>query len=192
MLEWLKQHGVEDVVWRWATCRPRVRNVLGDGSAYGLRLRYVEEPDPRGTAGALKFAESLLDDRSSCSTATSSPTSTSPPRSPARAHRRVGTLALAPVPDPSAYGLVRLEADTPCASSSRSPARTRSTPTSSPPAPTCSSARPRDGPARHNVSIEREVWLATRRPGALRLPLGRLLARHRHPDRYLRGTFDII
>jgi len=74
MLEWLKQHGVEDVVLAMGYLPTAVRNVLGDGSAYGLRLRYVEEPDPRGTAGALKFAESLLDDRSSCSTATSSPT----------------------------------------------------------------------------------------------------------------------
>ena len=40
-----------------------VRNVLGDGSGVGVRLRYVEEPDPRGTAGALKFAERLLDER---------------------------------------------------------------------------------------------------------------------------------
>ena len=37
--------------------RPSVRNVLGDGSRYGLRLRYVEEPEPRGTGGALKYAE---------------------------------------------------------------------------------------------------------------------------------------
>ena len=40
-----------------------VRNVLGDGSAFGVRLRYVEEPQPLGTGGALKYAESLLDDR---------------------------------------------------------------------------------------------------------------------------------
>ena len=36
-----------------------MRDVLGDGSQYGIRLRFVEEPDPRGTAGALKFAEDL-------------------------------------------------------------------------------------------------------------------------------------
>ena len=40
-----------------------VRNVLGDGSHLGLRLRFVEEPEPRGTAGALKYAEDLLDER---------------------------------------------------------------------------------------------------------------------------------
>ena len=40
-----------------------VRNVLGEGAAFGLKLRYVEEPRPMGTGGAVKFAESLLDER---------------------------------------------------------------------------------------------------------------------------------
>ena len=40
-----------------------VRNVLGDGSAFDMRLRYMEEPRPLGTGGALKFAEPLLDER---------------------------------------------------------------------------------------------------------------------------------
>src|SRR5439155_375206 len=55
--------GVDAVVMSMGYLATAVRNVLGDGSAYGLRLRYVEEPDPRGTAGALKFAESLLEER---------------------------------------------------------------------------------------------------------------------------------
>ena len=41
----------------------RVRAVLGDGSGLGIRLRYLEEPKPLGTGGALKFAEELLDER---------------------------------------------------------------------------------------------------------------------------------
>ena len=40
-----------------------MRDVLGDGSALGIRLRYVEEPRPLGTGGALKYAEDLLDER---------------------------------------------------------------------------------------------------------------------------------
>src|SRR3954453_10841052 len=63
MLEWLKDHGVEDIVLAMGYMPTAVRNVLGDGSTYGVRLRYVEEPEPRGTAGALKFAESLLAER---------------------------------------------------------------------------------------------------------------------------------
>src|ERR671916_2091858 len=63
MLEWLREHGVDDVVMSCGRLAAGVRNVLGDGSAYGLRLRYVEEPRPMGTGGAVKFAESLLDER---------------------------------------------------------------------------------------------------------------------------------
>jgi len=34
----------------------RIADVLGDGSRYGVRLRYLGgDPEPRGTAGALKF-----------------------------------------------------------------------------------------------------------------------------------------
>ena len=63
MLEWLRGHGVDDVIMSCGFLATSVRNVLGDGSALGIRLRFVEEPDPRGTAGALKFAESMLDER---------------------------------------------------------------------------------------------------------------------------------
>ena len=76
MLEWLRGHGVDDVVMSCGFLAAGVRNVLGDGSAYGVRLRYVEEPRPLGTGGALKFAGSCSTSASSCSTATSSPTST--------------------------------------------------------------------------------------------------------------------
>ena len=63
MLDWLRGHGVDDVIMSCGFLASGVRNVLGDGSAYGLRLRYVEEPQPLGTGGALKFAEELLDER---------------------------------------------------------------------------------------------------------------------------------
>src|SRR3954471_14498142 len=63
MLEWLRSHGVDDVVLLMGYLSTAVRNVLGDGSAYGVALRYIEEPDPRGTAGALKFAEERLGGR---------------------------------------------------------------------------------------------------------------------------------
>src|SRR3954467_13380189 len=63
MLEWLARHGVDDVVMSCGFLATSVRNVLGDGSQFGLRLRFVEEPEPRGPPGALKYAEDLLDER---------------------------------------------------------------------------------------------------------------------------------
>ena len=63
MLEWLREHGIDDVIMSCgflADARAqRARRRLG----LGIRLRFVEEPDPRGTAGALKFAEPMLDER---------------------------------------------------------------------------------------------------------------------------------
>ena len=64
MLEWLREprRRRRDPVaaGSWPTA---CATVLGDGSALGIRLRYVEEPRPLGTGGALKFAEDLLDER---------------------------------------------------------------------------------------------------------------------------------
>ncbi len=112
MLEWLRGHGVDDVVISCGFMASGVHNVLGDGSAYGIRLRYVAEPEPLGTGGAVKFAESLLDERFlvlNGDVLTDIDLSTQLAQ-----HERTGargTLALVAVEDPSAYGLVRCEPD---------------------------------------------------------------------------------
>ena len=50
----------------------RIEEIFGDGDDLGIRLRYVVEPMPLGTAGAVKYAEQyLLATRSSFSTAMS-------------------------------------------------------------------------------------------------------------------------
>jgi mannose-1-phosphate guanylyltransferase len=108
MLDWLRGHGVDDVIMSCGFLASGVRNVLGDGSAYGVRLRYVEEPQPLGTGGALKFAESLLDERFlmlNGDVLTDLDVSAQLALHEARGAR--ATLALTPVEDPSAYGLVR-------------------------------------------------------------------------------------
>src|SRR3954453_17955922 len=112
MLDWLKGHGVDDVVMSLGNLAEGVRAVLGDGQELGLRLRYTEEPRPLGTGGALKFAEDMLDERflmlngDVLADLDISAQIAAHERSGARA-----TLALYPVEDPSAYGLVRLNAD---------------------------------------------------------------------------------
>src|ERR1700727_3345292 len=63
MIEWLRGHGVDDVILACGFMADGVRDVLGDGSALGVSLRYVEEPTPLGTGGALKYAEKLPPDR---------------------------------------------------------------------------------------------------------------------------------
>jgi mannose-1-phosphate guanylyltransferase len=108
MLDWLRSNGVDDVVMSCGHLAHGVRNVLGDGSALGLRIRYVEEPRPLGTGGALKFAEDLLDERFLM---LNGDTLTDYDLAAQIAHHEsagaVATLALTPVADPSNYGLVR-------------------------------------------------------------------------------------
>ena len=112
MLDWLRTHGVDDIVISCGHMAAGVRNVLGDGSAFGVRLRYVEEPQPLGTGGALKYAESLLEDRFFM---LNGDVLTDIDLSAQLAqHESTGataTLALTPVEDPTNYGLVRCHDD---------------------------------------------------------------------------------
>src|SRR5215210_4126093 len=112
MLEWLKRHGVDDVIMSCGFLATAVRNVLGDGSAYGIRLRFVEEPEPRGTAGALKYAEDLLEERFLMHNGdVLTDIDLTAQIAQHEETGAVGTLALVPVEDPTAYGLVRLHDD---------------------------------------------------------------------------------
>jgi mannose-1-phosphate guanylyltransferase len=63
MIEWLADHGVEQVILSCGFMAAEIRAELGDGSHLGVALRYLEEPRPLGTGGALKYAEDLLEER---------------------------------------------------------------------------------------------------------------------------------
>lgn len=64
MLDWLGGHGVDDVLLSCGFLAHAVEDVLGD-EHHGIRLRYVHEEEPLGTAGPVRLAadEGLLDDR---------------------------------------------------------------------------------------------------------------------------------
>jgi mannose-1-phosphate guanylyltransferase len=112
MLEWLRRHGVDEAILSCGFMADGVRDVLGDGEALGVRLRYVEEPQPLGTGGALKFAEDLLDERFLM--LNGDVLTDIDLTAQLRQHEETGaraTLALIGVEDPSAYGLVRRLAD---------------------------------------------------------------------------------
>ncbi len=109
MIEWLRRHGVDDVVLSCGFLADGVRRVLDERPIPDVRIRYVEEPAPLGTGGALRYAGELLDTRflmlngDVLADFDLGEQLAQHERSGARA-----TLALYPVEDPSAYGLVRL------------------------------------------------------------------------------------
>jgi mannose-1-phosphate guanylyltransferase len=194
MLEWLRQHGIEDVIMSCGFLATSVRNVLGDGSSVGIKLKFVEEPDPRGTAGALKYASPLLDERFVMLNGDVL-TDIDLTQQIAQ-HEDTGakaTLALVPVADPTAYGLVHLEED-------RSVRDFVEKPSSDAIDTNLISAGAyvleREildlvAPER-NVSIEREVWPLLIGKGLYGFPSESYWLDIGTPERYLQGTFDII
>ena len=111
-LDLLRRHGIGEAILSLGYRPDKIEAELGDGSRFGIRLRYVVEQSPLGTGGAFKNAEPFLD-------------------GPAvvfngdilcdfdltgilRSHRRrsaTATLTLTRVDNPSAYGLVETGQD---------------------------------------------------------------------------------
>ena len=112
MIDWLARHRVDDIVMACGFLPDALQEALGDEIPGGPRLRYVTEPEPRGTAGAIKFASDLLDDRFF---ALNGDVLTDLDLTALLAqHESSGaraTLGLYPVDDPSSYGLVRRRED---------------------------------------------------------------------------------
>lgn len=62
-IEYLKRHGIEDLVINLHHEPESVRAQIGDGSRYGVRITYsIEEPEILGPAGALDRVRHLLED----------------------------------------------------------------------------------------------------------------------------------
>src|SRR6266850_892541 len=59
--EYLARYGCKEIVVNLHHRPESVRRALGDGSRFGVKLDYVEEPEILGTSGALDNARALLD-----------------------------------------------------------------------------------------------------------------------------------
>jgi mannose-1-phosphate guanylyltransferase len=113
MLDWLNGHGVDEVILSCGFMSEGVKRVLGD--IYdGMRLRYVIEEEPLGTAGPVRLAldEGVLAERL---LVLNGDVLTDVDLSAELAqHERTGarvTLALQPVEDTASYGVVLTDED---------------------------------------------------------------------------------
>src|SRR5512138_2755705 len=59
----LRRAGIGDVVFCVGYRAKVISAYFGDGAPWGVRMSYVRDPEPRGTAGALKLAEPFLEER---------------------------------------------------------------------------------------------------------------------------------
>lgn len=115
-LEWvilhLRQHGVKDIIIAQGYLPEPIHNYFKDGNRLGVRISYVKEDAPLGTAGAIKNAAEHIDDTFlvlngdifhdfdiSAMIAFHK-----------KANAKV-TISLTPVEDPTHYGLIETDSD---------------------------------------------------------------------------------
>jgi len=90
----------------------RIEEMFGDGSSSAMSLRYVVEPAPLGTAGAVRYAaQSLHDSVVVFNGDILTQVDLAAVIARHRERRAKATIVLTPVENPAAYGLVETDAD---------------------------------------------------------------------------------
>src|SRR4028119_769269 len=59
-IDTLRDAGITDITLSLSYQPDKIEQLLGDGAAHGVRIKYTVEPQPMGTAGAYKFAEEFI------------------------------------------------------------------------------------------------------------------------------------
>ena len=62
LVTYLSKHNVTDIILAMGYLPDTIQSYLGDGSLFGVKLAYLVEGSPLGTAGAVKNADTFLDD----------------------------------------------------------------------------------------------------------------------------------
>ncbi|MEN3048074.1 MAG: NDP-sugar synthase [Candidatus Caldarchaeales archaeon] len=110
-IRWLASHGIKSVVVCAGYLKEKMVEELGSGARLGVRLGFVFEDEPLGTAGALKNAEHFLaGERSFLVLNGDVLTDLDPTYVLSAAERYLASMAVVPLPSP--YGIVDLEEST--------------------------------------------------------------------------------
>jgi len=111
-LELLKRADVKDVILSLSYQPQKIEDKIGDGTDYNVRVSYAVEASPLGTAGAYRNAASMI---SETTVVFNGGVLTDIDMNEViRRHRErqaAATIVLAPVPNPTAYGLVETDKD---------------------------------------------------------------------------------
>lgn len=111
-IEILRRAGIGEIVLSLSYQPDKIEDLLGDGSDFGVNLRYVTEPTPMGTGGAYRFAaEEIRETTVVLNGDILTDLDISDLIAFHREKRSEATISLVRVDDPSAYGLVETDSD---------------------------------------------------------------------------------
>lgn len=110
LFDLLKKHGIEDVIISVGYLKEKIKDYFGDGSDYDIKIAYVEENEPLGTAGPLRLAKNLLTETFVCSNGDElKKIDIKKMLEEHKKNNALVTIALTKVEDPSQYGVARME-----------------------------------------------------------------------------------
>ncbi|MEN8614991.1 NDP-sugar synthase [Dehalogenimonas sp. THU2] len=108
----LMHHGVDEIILTRGHLAAQMESYFGDGSGLGIKVVYVDETRPLGTAGGIKNCERHLDETFFVLNGdVFSTIDFSAMLHSHRSKKATATIALTPVDNPSAFGLVETETD---------------------------------------------------------------------------------
>ena len=108
----MRDQGITEVILAVQYLAERFRESLGDGSRLGVKVHIVEEPEPRGTAGAVKNVEHMLNGTTFVFNGdVMTDLDLQAMLAFHRERQSMLTIALTPVEDPTSFGLVETNAD---------------------------------------------------------------------------------
>jgi mannose-1-phosphate guanylyltransferase len=193
VIDWLVRHGVDDVIVSCGHLAEGMRRAVAELEP-GVTIRYAEEPDARGTAGAIRFAEDMLGDRFFvlngdvlCDLDLTAQIAQ---------HERTGaraTIALYPAEDPTGYGLIHRHEDGEIAEFLEKPEPEQiDTDEINAGAYLLERSMLDHIPPDRAVSIEREVFPELIGKGLYGIRLGGYWIDIGTPDRFLEANWDIL
>jgi len=110
LIDLFKKYNITDLIFSIGYMAEKIRNYYGDGSKYGVKIKYIEENQPMGSAGAVKLAAGLLTDTFIVTNGDElKDIDLEDMYNFHKQNKALITAALTAVDDPSAYGVAKIE-----------------------------------------------------------------------------------
>jgi NDP-sugar pyrophosphorylase family protein len=111
-IEMLRRTGITDITLSLNYQPDKIEHILDDGSQFGVKIRYLTEPSPMGTAGGFRFAADYI--KETAVVLNGDVLTDLDLGAVLREHKErnaTASIYLTPVSNPSAYGLVETDFD---------------------------------------------------------------------------------
>jgi len=107
LILYLKEHDIDDIIMTLCYLPDPIRSYFGDGSSYGVKLTYIIENMPLGTAGAVRNVSNKIEETTFVLNGDIfTDINLSEMLQMHKAKSAAATIALTTVGDPTAYGVV--------------------------------------------------------------------------------------